>query len=187
MLEQISALEKSIEQRSQIEADLKSRINDISLKLVKLEEVRKRAESSAEYFKESATQSASDLLALKDVNEHLQKLLTDEEQKSLNLRHQLEELQRQIRRKNEDLAISQRKLAKFNAGITDMDSETELQYLKKRYRCTVCDERERSVIITRCYHLFCRECIETNIAKRNRKCPQCNKNFDKEDVHTFYL
>jgi E3 ubiquitin-protein ligase BRE1 len=33
-------------------------------------------------------------------------------------------------------------------------------------RCSVCHDRFKEVAITRCYHLFCKECIDVNLANR---------------------
>lgn len=54
-------------------------------------------------------------------------------------------------------------------------------------RCSVCHDRFKEVAITRCYHLFCRECIDTNLANRHRKCPACGERFGYDDVKTVYF
>ena len=38
-------------------------------------------------------------------------------------------------------------------------------------RCSVCRERFKEVCINRCFHLFCRECIDNSLKSRQRKCP----------------
>lgn len=54
-------------------------------------------------------------------------------------------------------------------------------------KCSVCKDRFKSVAITRCYHLFCRECIEESIRNRSRKCPACGEKFGQDDVATVYF
>ncbi len=51
-------------------------------------------------------------------------------------------------------------------------------------RCSVCKDRFKSVAITRCYHLFCKECIDENLRNRQRKCPACGDKFGENDVRT---
>lgn len=63
----------------------------------------------------------------------------------------------------------------------------ELRFVKKKLKCSLCDVRDKNVVITRCYHTFCRECIESNLASRNRACPGCNKLFNPSEVQTIYL
>ena len=54
-------------------------------------------------------------------------------------------------------------------------------------RCSVCKDRFKEVAITRCFHLFCRQCIDTNLANRHRKCPACGEKFGYDDVKTVYF
>lgn len=54
-------------------------------------------------------------------------------------------------------------------------------------RCFVCRERFKNAVITRCYHLFCSECIDRNLKNRNRKCPACGEKFGSDDVKTVYF
>lgn len=54
-------------------------------------------------------------------------------------------------------------------------------------RCSVCKDRFKAVAITRCYHLFCKECIEENLKNRLRKCPACGEKFGQDDVTTIYF
>jgi len=54
-------------------------------------------------------------------------------------------------------------------------------------RCFVCRDRFKNAVITRCYHLFCKECIDENLKCRNRKCPACGEKFGQDDVKTVYF
>jgi len=54
-------------------------------------------------------------------------------------------------------------------------------------RCSVCRDRFKEVALTRCFHLFCKECIDENIRNRNRKCPACGEKFGQDDVKTIYF
>jgi E3 ubiquitin-protein ligase BRE1 len=54
-------------------------------------------------------------------------------------------------------------------------------------RCSVCKDRFKEVAITRCFHLFCRQCIDSNLANRNRKCPMCGEKFGQDDVKPVYF
>ncbi len=59
--------------------------------------------------------------------------------------------------------------------------------LQSKVICSLCSANEKNVIITRCLHCFCRQCIMTNLDKRNRKCPACGKMYSKSDVKPLYL
>ncbi len=63
----------------------------------------------------------------------------------------------------------------------------ELNGLKQLLRCNVCSTRQKDCIITKCWHAFCRECIDTNLRNRHRKCPACGKSFGADDVGELWL
>jgi len=98
------------------------------------------------------------------------------------------EKQKQITTKlNEEIAALQRKLEKTANGETDSLLEEEIKSLKHKLTCSVCNDRRKSAIITRCMHVFCRPCIQKNLEVRSRKCPGCGKPFAESDVHNIYL
>ena len=88
----------------------------------------------------------------------------------------------------ERTASDAKALAKYAAGKgkhVDAGLEEELQQLKVRWagwpvcdcslqlriKCSVCHVRPKSAIITKCCHMFCRECVDSNLKTRLRKCP----------------
>eukprot|EP01042_Synura_sphagnicola_P032287 gene32287-41551_t len=62
---------------------------------------------------------------------------------------------------------------------TDQDM---LDMTLEMLRCSVCHDRFKNVTITRCFHMFCRECIDENLRNRSRKCPACGEKFGQDDV-----
>jgi E3 ubiquitin-protein ligase BRE1 len=70
----------------------------------------------------------------------------------------------------------------FNHHDADM-----LEMTLGMLRCSVCKDRFKSVTIKKCFHLFCRECIEENIRSRSRKCPACGEKFGQDDVANIYF
>lgn len=53
--------------------------------------------------------------------------------------------------------------------------------------CSVCRSNFKNSVLKTCGHVFCNECIENRITNRMRKCPSCNKAFDKVDVMAAHL
>ncbi|RLN06740.1 hypothetical protein BBO99_00001068 [Phytophthora kernoviae] len=75
------------------------------------------------------------------------------------------------------------KSASSTGELTDLE-RFELRDLQKLVNCSVCQDRRKDVIISKCFHMFCKECIENNLKSRNRKCPTCKKMFGHDDVKT---
>ncbi|THV02428.1 BRE1-domain-containing protein [Dendrothele bispora CBS 962.96] len=53
-------------------------------------------------------------------------------------------------------------------------------------RCSTCNINFRTTTITRCFHTFCKECIDARLSTRQRKCPACGIGFAQSDVQTLY-
>jgi len=76
---------------------------------------------------------------------------------------------------------------KFNSEFTAEQLTIQVNALKSRISCPVCNTRDKKVIITRCRHMFCRQCVELNLESRNRKCPSCGLRFDRKDVEDVWF
>jgi hypothetical protein len=57
-----------------------------------------------------------------------------------------------------------------------------LTYYKKLINCPACQERPKNFVITRCYHLFCEECIESY-----SECPTCFKAYSDRDMKQIFI
>ena len=53
--------------------------------------------------------------------------------------------------------------------------------------CSVCNSSKKKVILTKCCHLFCKECVEKLIQLRQRFCPHCKTRFGLEDYKEIYF
>ncbi|OIW04133.1 hypothetical protein TanjilG_00693 [Lupinus angustifolius] len=96
------------------------------------------------------------------------------------------ESERSSRKKLED------ELMEMNRQIAELSSETgeeavqkledELKVCKNMIKCTVCYDRLKEVVIVKCCHMFCSQCIQRNLELRHRKCPACGTAFGQSDV-----
>ena len=73
------------------------------------------------------------------------------------------------------------------SAFTTDQLNTQITVLKSRLACPVCNHRDKSCIVLRCRHMFCRHCMDENIKNRNRKCPSCGQRFDTKDVEDIWL
>ncbi|CDW99153.1 hypothetical protein [Sporisorium scitamineum] len=100
-----------------------------------------------------------------------------------------------IVRLEKDLESSKRHLARATASAAKnkgrRGSETgdgsEKDNLNALLQCSSCKERYRNRILTKCYHTFCSECIDSRVQTRQRKCPHCALAFAVSDVQPLYL
>jgi E3 ubiquitin-protein ligase BRE1 len=77
--------------------------------------------------------------------------------------------------------------SKFETAFTAEELTIQVKELKNRLTCPVCNTRDKKVIITRCRHMFCRNCVDASLQGRNRKCPSCGLRFDKKDVEDVWF
>ncbi|KAI0978294.1 hypothetical protein GJ496_008333 [Pomphorhynchus laevis] len=65
--------------------------------------------------------------------------------------------------------------------------QLEVQQLRESMKCSSCHTRVMDTVISKCFHVFCRECLQMRLESRQRKCPQCNAAFGANDIHRLYL
>jgi len=66
----------------------------------------------------------------------------------------------------ECLALKKRITHFAKNGKGDPFQEEQLEQYKKLVRCSVCNDRLKNCVITRCFHVFCRDCINANLHNR---------------------
>ncbi|RLN43504.1 E3 ubiquitin-protein ligase BRE1-like 1 isoform X2 [Panicum miliaceum] len=84
--------------------------------------------------------------------------------------------------------------SKANSLREKTDNSVVLQKLHhevKEYRgilkCGICHERQKEVVIARCYHLFCNHCVQKSLGSRQKQCPSCGLSFGVNDVKPIYI
>lgn len=67
----------------------------------------------------------------------------------------------------------------------------KLRHEVREYRgilkCSICLDRQKEVVIAKCYHLFCNQCIQKTLGNRQRRCPTCGMSFGPNDVKPIYI
>ncbi|MBA0589528.1 hypothetical protein Gorai_018271 [Gossypium raimondii] len=104
------------------------------------------------------------------------------------------ELERQRfskKRNEEELEVVRRKVLRLQAEIEGSSTvqrlQQELREYKEILKCSICLDRPKEVVITKCYHLFCNPCVQKIIGSRHRKCPVCAASFGANDVKPVYI
>lgn len=144
--------------------------------------------------------------------ENTQKRLLDVRKSSLQLRETLEELQSKIdksrvdlaelqielekerferKRAEEDVEALRRKTSRLRSHIEGSSVIEKLQQKLREYKeilnCSICFDKRKEVVLTKCFHLFCNPCIQKIVETRHRKCPVCSASFGTNDVKAVYI
>ena len=118
---------------------------------------------------------------------------------------QLKEVQQQILEKSESLAsqsfankraqeeikhlqskLDRQKKFEMASSMDDVLKE-EIKEYKDKLRCPSCKVKEKDAVLTKCFHVFCHDCLQKRYESRQRKCPKCNANFGANDYRKLYL
>ncbi|XP_051134328.1 E3 ubiquitin-protein ligase BRE1-like 1 [Andrographis paniculata] len=155
---------------------------------------------------------AEDDIYKADTMELVQTRLLDTKKSSQQLTSTLDETQSQVERsrgsltdvqiqreKNrfrnkrveEDLDDLRSKVQQLESQAQSSSVNEKLQQELKGYKeiliCSVCNDRRKEVVITKCYHLFCNACVQRILNTRHRKCPACSASFGANDVKPVYI
>jgi E3 ubiquitin-protein ligase BRE1 len=151
-------------------------------------------QKSMETYKRKATESAQSAQELKM---HLEKYVTmlvetqqmmdqkatrfmQESNKSKNLLEELNVYKRKLdRMKNMEMEMS-------GATIDEVILQENREY-KEALTCDSCKVKQKDAVLTKCFHVFCYECLRNRYDSRQRKCPKCNAAFGANDFHRLYL
>ncbi|TSV81476.1 E3 ubiquitin-protein ligase BRE1A [Bagarius yarrelli] len=113
---------------------------------------------------------------------------------SEEVRAQLEEVQQRLKevREEEDISKLRRKIENVKKpaeSIRNGDEilNAEINEYKARLTCPCCNSRVKDAVLTKCFHVFCFECVKTRYDTRQRKCPKCNAAFGANDFHRIYI
>lgn len=73
------------------------------------------------------------------------------------------------------------------ASCSDEVLLEEIKTYKAKLNCPCCSARKKDTVLTKCFHVFCSECIRSRYDSRLRKCPKCGAAFGANDFHKIYL
>ncbi|GAB2271335.1 hypothetical protein Dimus_006176 [Dionaea muscipula] len=104
----------------------------------------------------------------------------------------IEETRLELEKERSERNKLEEEFEEWNDKVAEMIAETgeaaiqklqeEIKDCKAILKCSVCFDRPKDVVIVKCYHLFCNQCIQRNLEIRHRKCPGCGTAFGQSDV-----
>jgi len=65
--------------------------------------------------------------------------------------------------------------------------QQENKALRDSLTCPTCKTNDKNTVLTKCFHVFCNDCIKKRYDARSRKCPKCNCGFGANDFHRLYF
>ncbi|WJX75960.1 ubiquitin-like modifier hub1 [Trifolium repens] len=161
------------------------------------EQIQKLADnkSQSSVGLENAQRRLSDIRTssqqVRDTVVEVQSKITSSRVTCMELEVELDKERFDKKKVEEDLEVARRNLSRLKAQDEDSSVTDKLQQELGEYReivkCSICRDRTKEVVITKCYHLFCNSCIQKVAGSRQRKCPQCGACFGANDVKPVYL
>ncbi|EGG23729.1 RING zinc finger-containing protein [Cavenderia fasciculata] len=184
-------IEEKLKQQNELLSKMDEKASQLQKQLLKVSDDFQACSFELEKFKRITRETAAHSQELKVQVDHLSLQNQEWHKKADESIFALERESDRAKRLEEDKQQLKKKLDKANANapssVSASKAEEELKNINQRLRCTVCNDRQKNYVIAKCFHVFCKECIYSNIDTRKRKCPICMGTFSGNDVHQVYI
>lgn len=182
---QIEAMHVVLRKLEEKERNLQNTVATIEKELV----LRQQA---MEMHKRKAIESAQSAADLKLHLEKYHSQMKEAQQVVAEKTSSLEAEAYKTKRLQEELAQFKRKAERMKkiemAGTTiDEVMLEEIREYKETLTCPSCKVKRKDAVLSKCFHVFCYDCLRTRYDTRQRKCPKCNCAFGANDYHRLYL
>ncbi|KAK4249880.1 BRE1 E3 ubiquitin ligase-domain-containing protein [Corynascus novoguineensis] len=102
------------------------------------------------------------------------------------MKEQLLKAETELEKAKVDVKEISKDCQRWKAKCQSNSSEEE-EALRNLVICSVCRSNFKNTILKGCGHVFCNSCVDDRLANRMRKCPSCNKAFDRSDAMAAHL
>ncbi|XP_075441256.1 E3 ubiquitin-protein ligase BRE1B-like [Ascaphus truei] len=177
---QLLQVQKLEERERLLHASLASIEKELTLRTQALELHKRKAVEAAQLSEDLKVQLEHVVSTLRDTQSFVCDNRTAKEKESFSLKRAQEEISR-LRRKLE----KQKKMEVY--ADADQILQEEIKEYRARLTCPCCNTRKKDAVLTKCFHVFCFECVKTRYDTRQRKCPKCNAAFGAHDFHRIYF
>lgn len=191
LADHVTSLNTHRETQTQLVKKLEEREKALQNAVTSLEKELNLRQQAMELHKRKAVESAQ---AAQDIKIRFDSFQQQFQEAQESLSEQLrasEEEAFKSRRVQEECANLKRRLDKEKKnvlyGAADEILLEEIKQYKAKLTCPCCNTRKKDAILTKCFHVFCFECLKTRYDTRQRKCPKCNATFGNNDFHRIYL
>lgn len=177
---QLLTVQKMEEKERALQGSLGSVEKELALRSQALELNKRKAVEAAQLAEDLKVQLEHVQARLREMQPCLSESRAAREKESFNLKRAQEDISR-LRRKLE----KQRKVEVY--ADADEILQEEIKEYKARLTCPCCNTRKKDAVLTKCFHVFCFECVRGRYEARQRKCPKCNAAFGAHDFHRVYI
>ncbi|XP_077027125.1 LOW QUALITY PROTEIN: E3 ubiquitin-protein ligase BRE1B [Agelaius phoeniceus] len=191
LAEQVLALKAQVEAQLQVVQKLEEKERGLQSALGAVEKELSLRSQALELHKRKAVEAAQLAEDLRAQGEHVQARLRELQVCAAENRAAKDKESLSLKRAQEELSRLRRKLEKQRKVEVYADADQILQEEIKEYRarltCPCCNARKKDAVLTKCFHVFCFECVKSRYDTRQRKCPKCNAAFGAHDFHRVYI
>ncbi|XP_017274100.1 E3 ubiquitin-protein ligase BRE1B [Kryptolebias marmoratus] len=177
---QLLVVQKLEEKEGVLQSTLAALEKELTVRTQALELNKRKAVEAAQLAEDLKVQLEHTQAKLKEIQVSVAENRTARERESSNLKRAQEDLSR-LRRKLE----KQKKVEVYSDA--DEILQEEINQYKAKLRCPCCNTRDKETVLTKCFHVFCYECLKMRYDTRQRKCPKCNCAFGANDFHRIYI
>lgn len=172
---------------------LKDQIENYKIYVTKIGNELDQYKKLSSLLQETVKVNETDIDNLKKLASEKLKEIAKEKSTNTELEKKNEEINSQYIKIVGELDVLKTCYNTLKNGETAQVQPKEYEILKKendRYRemimCNICKINIKNVVINRCYHFFCKECVEKTLNTRNRKCPICRESISQNDIKKIY-
>lgn len=191
LAEQVTTLQNQVEAQNQVVRKLEEKERLLQSNVATIEKELSLRQQSTEMQKRKSIESAQ---SAADLKLHLEKYLSQLKEAQSAVAEKTSSMQQEAfktKRLQEEIISLRRKVErgkKFElASTADEVLMEEVREYKEQLTCPSCKVKRKDAVLTKCFHVFCFDCLKTRYETRQRKCPKCNANFGANDFHRLYL
>ncbi|ENN71357.1 hypothetical protein YQE_11972, partial [Dendroctonus ponderosae] len=186
--EQVSTLTTQVDAANLVVRKLEEKERILQNTLATVEKELQLRQQAMEMHKRKAIESAQSAADLKLHLEKYHSQMKEAQQVVAEKTSSLEAEAYKTKRLQEEIAQLKRKAERMKkmelAGTTlDEVMMEEIREYKETLTCPSCKVKRKDAVLSKCFHVFCYDCLKTRYETRQRKCPKCNCAFGANDYH----
>ncbi|XP_053548290.1 E3 ubiquitin-protein ligase BRE1A [Bombina bombina] len=177
---QLQVLRKLEEKEHLLQSSISTGEKELTLRTQALDLSKRKATEASQQAEELRSQLDISQKKLRELRDEIIENSSSREKDSFNYKRAQEDLSR-LRKKLESTKKPDL------VPTCDKILMEEIKECKARLTCPCCNSRKMDAVLTKCFHVFCFECVKTRYDTRQRKCPKCNAAFGANDFHRIYI